>query len=114
MKKMLLALLLLCMGCGEKTIKPVEESVSNIDTAKYATARQNTIQFIKSTEIKYMEDIMFDSEKDCYTYDEINMSNVVSSGKVCYEDNEYKAYDVYSNGYVCSGTINQVICEEVK
>ena len=114
MKKIIVLSLLFCFGCQDPVTEKVENSVESVDTANYVVAKQNTIELINSAEMKYMSDAMNGDEKDCYTFDELNISQSITAGTVCYENNDYVVQNVHSNGYICSGTANNVQCEEEK
>lgn len=114
MKRILLLFLLLCIGCQDPVTEKVEDTVPIIDESKYAAAKQSTASLISSAEMKYLNEALNGNEKDCYSFNELDITAGIESGKVCYENNEYVAHDVYVYNYVCFGTINQINCEEVK
>lgn len=107
MKKIVVILaILLLVGCGEKSPKPVKDTVDHIVESKESTVKIQVINILKEAETKWMMGI----EQTCISASEL-VSGRDAKGDVCINE-EYIVYakDISYQNYTCNGTKDSLSC----
>lgn len=105
MKKVMLCLgILLLVGCGEKKVEPVKDTIDTIQDSKKSIAITKTQSMLKEAEMKFLT-----LEKTCL--DAKDLSQNAESGTICLDDSsKLYAKDVQVEGYICNGYKTSLNC----
>lgn len=105
MKKIVLILLVfLLVGCGEKKVEPVKDTVDKIQESKESVVRLEVVNLMRSAEMKLLS-----SGENCVLAKEL--SGKVTSGSYCQEESgKIIAKDIKMEGYTCNGDKTNLKC----
>lgn len=105
MKKiMLIICIMLLVGCNEKKVEPIKDTVDTIQDSKKSIAVTKTQSMINEAEMKFLT-----LDKSCISVNELSQN--AESGMLCLESNgNIYAKDVKIEGYICNGNKMNVSC----
>lgn len=105
MKKIIICFcIFLVVGCGEKKVEPVKDTIDTIEDSKKSVAVMKTQSMINEAEIKFLT-----LDKTCISVSELSIN--AESGTICLDDSSNLcAKDVKIEGYVCNGYKTSISC----
>lgn len=103
-KGVILLSLLILVGCGEKKVEPIKETVDTIHDSKKSVVALQVNNLLKEAEMK-----LLGSVNNCVLAKEL--SGNASDGSICYDTNgNIYAKDVKIDGFICNGTHTNLSC----
>lgn len=105
MKKIVYVLLsCLLVGCGEKKVEPIKDTVDQIKESKDSVVRLEVVNLMRSAEMKILS-----SGESCVAAKEL--SGRITSGSYCQDESgKTVAKDVKMEGYTCNGDKTTLKC----